>query len=46
MESLYYILETPTNTVIIDNLTYDQAIEWLQQNGIACDHIMMIQENL
>lgn len=40
MEPLYYILDTSTNTVIIDNLTYDQAIEWLEQNGIASIHIL------
>lgn len=46
MEQLYYILDTSTNIVVIENLTYEQAMEWLQLNGIACDHILMIQENL
>lgn len=40
MEQLYYILSLSTNTAVIENLTYDQAIEWLEQNGVACDHIL------
>ena len=39
MEQLYYILNIPTNTIIVENLTYNQAMEWLEQNGIASDHV-------
>jgi hypothetical protein len=39
MEQLYYILDIPTNTIIVKNLTYQQATEWLEQNGIASDHV-------
>jgi hypothetical protein len=40
MEQLYYILDTSTNTPVIENITYDQAMEWLEQNGIASIHIL------
>ncbi len=39
MEQLYYILDTTTNTTLVENLTYDQAIAWLEQNGVASDHV-------
>lgn len=42
MEPLYYILDTPTNTILAENLTYDQAMEWLSENGIASDHILVL----
>jgi len=40
MEPLHYILDTSTNTTVAENLTYDQAIEWLEANGIASIHIL------
>lgn len=39
MDQLYYIIDTTTNTTIVENLTYDQATEWLEQNGLASDHV-------
>jgi len=42
MEQLYYILDTPTNTIIVENLTYDQAMVWLEENGIASDHVAIL----
>jgi hypothetical protein len=43
MEQLYYILDTSTNTIIVENLTHNQAIEWLIENGIASNHITIPQ---
>ena len=42
MEPLYYILDASTNTIIVENLTYEQATEWLEQNGIASDHTAVL----
>lgn len=46
MEQLYYILDTSTNIVVIENLTHDQGIEWLEKNGIASIHILTEQNSL
>jgi hypothetical protein len=41
MDKLYYIIDTTTNTILIENLTYDQGMAWLEQNAVASDHIMV-----
>ena len=41
MEPLYYVLDTTSNTTVVENLTHDQAMEWLVENGVASDHIVI-----
>ena len=45
MEILYYILDSETNEIIIDNLSYEQGIDWLTQNGIPTKHIITPKTN-
>jgi len=40
MEELYYILDIETNLPIIENLTYQEGINWLIENGVANIHIL------
>lgn len=40
MEELYYILDESTNTIVIDNLTYEQSMNWLIENGNPILHIL------
>lgn len=40
MEELYYILDIETNLPLIENLTYQKAIEWLIENGVASKHVL------
>jgi len=40
MEQLYYILDTENNIIIIDNLTYEQAMEWFNLNGLICCNVI------
>lgn len=37
----YYILNSDNNQRVIENLTYEEAKEWLEKNGIASIHILM-----
>lgn len=46
MEKLYYILDTSTNTIVISDLTYEQSIEWLIQNGDPVNHVMIEQDSI
>lgn len=41
MEKLYYILDSSTNIIVIDNLTKEQSIDWLIKNGNPIIHICM-----
>ncbi len=45
MEQLYYILDTELNEVVIDNISYDDGINWLIENGVASKHIILPKEN-
>lgn len=40
MEQLYYILDLQNNDRVVENLTLEQANEWLEQNGIASIHVV------
>lgn len=40
MEKLYYILDTEINEIVLDNLTHDECMQWLIENGIASKHVM------
>ena len=41
MKQLYYILDMSTNTIIVENLTHDQAMDWFIQNGDITKHILI-----
>lgn len=41
MEELYYILDTSTNLIVIDNLTYEQSMNWLIENGDPILHTLL-----
>lgn len=45
MEKIYYILDSETNETIIDNLTYDQGMDWLIQNGLPTKHLLLPKSN-
>lgn len=45
MENLYYILDTETQEVVQDNLTYDESMNWLVEFGVASKHIMIEKIN-
>jgi hypothetical protein len=53
MEELYYILDLRVNPAVpvpgADNLTIEQAIEWVNNSGVecpACSFTIIIQENI
>jgi hypothetical protein len=41
MEKLYYIIDTESNNIVIDNLFYEDAISWLIDNGDPVKHILL-----
>jgi hypothetical protein len=43
MEQLYYILDTSTNTIVVENLTHSQAMKWFTQSGSVAIHILIEQ---
>lgn len=38
MEKIYYILDTESNEILLDNASYEEAMSWLSDNGIASKH--------
>ncbi len=43
MEQLFYILDTTTDTKVIENLTHEQAVDWIKQYGSIISHILVAQ---
>lgn len=41
MEKLYYIFDLEENKPITEDLSHDDAIEWLIKNGVTSRHVLM-----
>jgi len=41
MEKIYYILDSEKNDTLVDNLTYEQGIEWLNEFGLPTIHLLV-----
>ena len=45
METLYYILDSETKEILLDNLSYEQGIDWLINNGLPTRHLILPKSN-